>query len=117
MPNYVLINQLNNYILSVSEFWSWSKLLHLHAQGGTHKEYRGPDSELIFSLQVFEKSELNGEEYMHLAASVSDTNMTSKELGSSYSPVCIDFFWYKNQECALPSEYEIYRKIERHLHC
>lgn len=107
MNNYALTNQLHNFIQSIPHLWSWHQLLELYKNSDSYKEYRGPEDDIIFTMDVVDHEINTDVEYLQILVSISEVNR-SLSIGSSYKPLGTSLVIYKNGESGLPTESEIY---------
>jgi len=112
ISDYTLTNELYCFTVSVPELWSWNQLRDLKNTAETHKEYRGPDSELIFSLSVLDSGTLNGEEYLQVFADVSEVKRSTAH-GGSYQPLGTCFLYFKNGELDMPTAKDIFNDLQK----
>ena len=97
---------------SIPVLWRWEQLAELHAQGESHKEFRGPqNAPLTFDLDVLENSAQNGRTYLHIGISASDPARShDAKRGSSWVPLSTSFLWYKDGELDMPTARDIYER-------
>jgi hypothetical protein len=111
LSDFALVSQLYAFMEVIPALRSWDALRNSYVSGETYTEQRGPESNFLqLEFQILEEGSKDGGQYLHVSVSVTDPLRANGQRGSSTTPMCTSFLFFKSGEVDMPLAREIYER-------